>query len=136
MSEQNAIRALVVADDVLVIGELRADIVCIWADDLTDNLTVVVTGRQRAHYLRKHADVVGYERQIPATVLDPDEVHRNKADTQMALFYKQMDDRHYLRVAVLMQRTAGGRRHSILSCRLAGQCEVRAGAQRRVWEKT
>lgn len=59
MSEQNAIRALVVADDVLVIGELRADIVCIWADDLTDNLTVVVTGRQRAHYLRKHADVVG-----------------------------------------------------------------------------
>jgi len=121
--------------EVWVIGELRADIACHWADELADNVTVILTRRQRQHYLTSHPDVAVYEARLAETVLEPDEVHRNRQDTQIALFYHQVDDRHYLRVAVLMQRHAGRLRHSVLSCRLARQREVAAGRPRRVWIK-
>ena len=122
--------------DVLVIGELRADLACHWVDDLADNLVVVLTGRQRQHYLKAHPEVATHEDLLCETVLEPDEVHRNRQDAQVALFYPRLDDRHFLRVAVLMQRLPGGLRHSVLSCRLAGRRELRAGARRRMWAKT
>lgn len=121
--------------DVVIVGELIEDIVMLWSDQPDGNRLVVLTGRQRSHYLDRHPEIREFEGRLSEAVLDPDEVHRNKRDPQMALFYKRLNERHYLRVAVLMQRAPGALRHSILSVRLSHTSEVMKGEERRVWAK-
>lgn len=121
--------------DVLPIGLLRHDIVALWADDAEGNLGAVLTGRQRGPYLFRHPEMESLETVIVDAVLNPDEVHRNKRDPMMAMFYQRFDETHYVRVAVLMQARPNERKHSILSYRLAGEEEVQNNQHRRAWKR-
>jgi len=99
------------------------------------NQAIVLIGNRRFHYLERHPEMYTWEEWLAATVLDPDEVHRNRHDSQVALFYRRLDGEHYLRVAVLMQPSKGALLHSILSYRLARVDEVIEKADRRVWRR-
>jgi len=101
---------------VVVIGALREDIVGLWTADVSGNCSVVLTGRRRAHYLARHPDMAIWERILLATLLDPDEVHRNREDPRVAIFYRLLYPGRYLRVAVLMQERVGVLRHSVITC--------------------
>jgi len=107
-----------------------------WTDQTEGNRDVVLTGKQRAHYLARHPDTAQLEGFIPDAVLGPDEVHRNRYDPAMAIFYKIIDSTRYVRVAVLMQLSPGELKHSVLSYRLARQREVEHNLERIVWKAT
>lgn len=117
---------------VVVLGQAPTGVVRAWALD-DDSFDVVLTGKQRAHYLQRHAEMAAYEASLPLAISEPSEVHRNRADPQMAIFYRRVDERHYLRVAVAMQRQKQWRKHSVLSYRIAGLAEVVEGRGRAVW---
>lgn len=121
--------------DVLALGELHDAIVSAWATQTEGNRGIVLTGRQRAHYLTSHPEMIELERHVRDAVLRPDEVHRNRADPTVALFYRRLNATHFVRVAVRMQATANWRKHSILSYRVARQTEVVANRGRLAWEK-
>ncbi len=121
--------------EVMTLGMLNKDIVQHWASDLTDNLHVVLTGRQRQHYLERHPDMSTHERALIDVIFDPDEVHRNKKDKAIAIFYRYLDETYALRAVVLMQRTPNTLKHSIITYRVANRTEVEGGVVRRVWEK-
>gem|GEM_PF-3992183 len=107
---------------VLLIGQLHEDIVGIWTTLVEDNRNVVLTAKCRLHYLERHPEIAGHEPTLCAALLDPDEIHRNKKDWQMGIFYKKLEDgEHYLRVAVCMQESPGRQKHSVLSARIAGE---------------
>lgn len=120
--------------DVLALGQIPREIVEQWTSEIEGNLDVVLTGRQRGHYLDRHPEMIDYEDRIQRVVLDPDEVHRNRRDKQIALFYKRVDEDRYLRATVVMQARSGRFKHSIITCRLASSTEVRRGVGRRAWE--
>lgn len=124
-------------DKVLTIGEINKGIASNWSKETEGNLTTVLTGKQRQHYLGRHREMIKYEDQLISSVLDPDEVHRNNQDKMMAIFYKKYDDEHFLRAAVLMQKIPGDLKHSVLSYRLATIGEVERGRKkgRMVWSK-
>jgi len=108
---------------VLVIGRLPSSLVRHWASSVRGNLEVVLTGERRFHYLARHPEMAPLERLLPDVVLDPDIVCADKSREQVAVFFRQHTDEHYLRVAVLMQRKASGYKHSVLSFRLAKEQE-------------
>jgi hypothetical protein len=121
--------------DVLVLGELEREIVRIWSSESEDNLTVVLTGRQRGHYTERHPDTRDLESLLWEALLNPDEVRRNLQDDSMAISYKSVDERKVLRVAILMQSSAGPLKHSILSYRVAMKREMERYPERRVWKR-
>ena len=122
--------------DVLVVGALHEDIVRLWTPSVTDNCEVVLTGKQRTHYLSRHPEMAEVEAWLVETVWFPDVVHRNRYDTAMAILYKRVNETRYVRVAVLMQMQSSPRRHSILSYRLAGEREIERNKVRQVWPAT
>ena len=121
--------------DVLRIGALRDEIVRWWTDQVAGNQDIVLTGKQRAHYLARHPQMVAWEELLAETVLDPDEVHRNRRDPQVALFYKQVDGEHYLRATVVMKSTPSKFKHSVITFRVARGSEVEQNQHRLVWKK-
>jgi hypothetical protein len=121
--------------DVLSVGQLHERIVREWTEQTDGNLDVVLTGKQRGHYLARHPETVSLEALIRAAVLDPDEVHRNRYDPAMAIFYRRIGERRYVRVAVLMQVATGWRKHSILSYRRAKAEELARNKDRVVWRR-
>lgn len=121
--------------EVLPIGELLPEIVRKWTANVDGNQSVVLTGKQRAHYIERHPETAHVEELLRDAVLDPDQVHRNKLDPMMAIFYRRLDQDHYVRVAVLMQAEPGEKKHSILSYRLAGAKEVTRHAARAAWRR-
>lgn len=123
--------------EVIILGELDPSLAHALGVDPTGNLEIVLTGPQRKHYLDEHREMAEYERTLRDAVLQPDEVHANKSDPQMAIFYAKIDDKHYLRVAVLMAPEAGEIKHSVISYRKARMREVRVGrtSGRLRWKK-
>lgn len=93
----------------------------------------MVTAERRSHYLARHPDVAVHEGKLRDVVTRPHEVHRNKADADVALFYRRLDSDHYLRAAVRVTGRAGAVKHSVMSLRLARAREVTEGRVRRVW---
>jgi hypothetical protein len=124
-------------DKVLEIGELDRDVVSAWTNQVDGNTTIILTGKQRDHYLKRHEEMRPHEGRLIDAVLSPDEVHRNKKDMMMAIFYKEIDPDHYFRAAVLLQQSPGNLKHSILSYRIAGIEEVLDGRKngRVAWRK-
>lgn len=120
--------------DVLVLGSLRPGIARLFAD-ATDNLQIVLTGRQREHYLQRHPEMVEYERLLEDVVCRPDRVHRNERDDQVANFYRRLDDQHFLRATAVMQPRASKWKHSVITFRIASAEEVQRNRQKRVWPK-
>jgi len=121
--------------DVLVVGSLPIDIVRGFVSDVTDNLDVVITGERRQHYLDQHPEMLSSEHLLPETLLSPDEVHRNRTDLDVGVFYKQIGPDRYLRAVVRVQARVGRRKHSLMSYRMARAKELQEGRPRLVWEK-
>lgn len=121
--------------DVLPLGLMSESIVAALGATTDNNLGIVLTGRQRSHYLARHPEMAPLEQHMREAVLAPDEVHRNRRDRDVRLFYRRVSPSHYVRVAVRMQSAANWRRHSILSYRLAREAEVEANRGRLAWKK-
>lgn len=121
--------------DVLIVGRLNRDIVEQWTADTEGNLDVVVTGKQRQHYLARHPEMIALEPHLQETLLDPECVHSNRSDQMMAIFYRRVSDTHYLRVAVLMQAGPGLLKHSVMSYRLAAAREIEKNVGRCRWKR-
>lgn len=113
--------------DVLPIGKIREEIVGAFSDQVEGNTDVVLTGSQRRHYLERHPELAAVEFLVQAAVLEPDEVHRNARDSDLAIFYKEVDAGLFLRLALVMQRLAGRLKHSIITARYARAEEVERG---------
>jgi hypothetical protein len=120
---------------VLPIGRLAEAITQHWTGD-TENRDVILTGERLIHIRERHPDLRGREREIEQTLLDPDEVQRNKSDGYMAIFYREQPSGYYLRAAVRMQTETSEYKHSLISCRHAKRGEVEAGKGRVVWRKS
>jgi hypothetical protein len=119
--------------DVLKIGASPEDIVRQWTNQVAGNQDIVLTGKRRAHYLERHPELTTWQAYLAEAVLQPDEVHRNQQVASTAIFYKQVDAAHYLRVVVAMQAVPGRFKHSIITWRLARANEVIANRARRIW---
>ena len=121
--------------DVLVVGSLRPAVVHAFASEVADNLEVVITGERRRHYLSQHPEMVSWEHLLRDALLDPDEVHRNRTDADVGIFYKQIGSDRYVRAVVRLQTKAGRRKHSLMSYRLARARELQAGRRQLVWRR-
>jgi len=111
-------------DQAIILGNLNPNVVSKWTASTDNNLELALTGKQRIHYLDRHPEMTKLEPFILDTVLSPDEVHRNAKDAMMALFYRKVDNDHYMRVAVLLQEVSNEKKHSIMSFRIATEKEV------------
>lgn len=115
-------------------GMLRRESFLSWPIRTTDE--VVVTRNRRTHYLERHPEMIVDEPMLLVTLLDPDEVHRNATDVDMAILYRRVDREHFLRAPVWMSDRID-RQNSLLSLRRAGVKEVEDGRNkgRQVWKK-
>jgi hypothetical protein len=121
-------------NDVLPVGWISSSISQQWPDSTTRRLVII--GERYTHIIARHPEMSGSEASIFRALQDPDEVHRNKVDSRMALYYRAQSTGFWLRLAVwISDRT--DRENSLLSARLAKQNEVEAGRQagRRIWRK-
>jgi hypothetical protein len=115
----------------LRLGELRgrpADTIrrC-WSDSVTDK--VILTGERRAHYLARHPEMEEYERHLPDTLFDPDEIHKNARDPRIGIWFRHLEMDRYLR-AVVWISDKEDLRNSVHSFQLADKREVRQGHKR------
>jgi hypothetical protein len=89
-------------DDVAELGDLPIFISVHWQEVSRRN--VVLTGERKRHILDGHPEM--HDR-IPAmirTVQDPDEIHRNKLDPLVAIFWRRIEGQdQYLRIAMRCQ---------------------------------
>lgn len=101
-----------------------------------DNLEVVLTGERRRHYRERHAGIERYEGLLQV-LSEPDEVHRNISDPQVAIFYLKVDEKHFLRAAGVLALQAGEKKHSVVSFYLDRAKKVRKARKRGqvVWQR-
>ena len=88
-------------DSYLILGKLLPEFVKNIIILTEDNLEVILTWERRQHYLERHYEIFWYENLLIETVLSPDIVQRNSKDKDVALFFKKIDEEHYLRVTIL-----------------------------------
>ncbi|MBM3236528.1 hypothetical protein FJZ31_09535 [Candidatus Poribacteria bacterium] len=101
-----------------------------------DNLEVILTWERRQHYLERHYEMFWHENLLIETVLSPDIVQRNSKDKDIALFFKKIDEEHYLRATILLNTAKEkDKKHSVLSYRIAGKMEVERGKLREVYRR-
>jgi hypothetical protein len=74
----------------------------------------VITGRQRRHYLNSHPEVAFYERHIIQAMIRPDEVHEHPDEEDCFIHYAQVDESHYVMVAMRYSRRAETQ-HSVIT---------------------
>jgi len=91
--------------DFIEIGLVPLAIARLWPD-LTSH-RIIVTGERRQHYLQRHPLTERYEQELVRTVRFPDEIFRNRADAQVAILFRRIDDRYRMRVALLVSRLPG-----------------------------
>jgi len=89
---------LLEADEVLVAGNAPAalHLHCTNASE-----SIVITGRQRAHYLAGHPEIAELERELVRTLIDPDAIDRNRDDNLVAIFVRALPVSGVIRAAVL-----------------------------------
>jgi hypothetical protein len=99
---------------------------------------VIVTPRQRRHYLGRHPEIAGREPEIVRAITDPDEVHMYASNRETANLYLRLEDRpsHYLLVSVAISFRED-RQNSVLSVRIARERELRRGRAKRrmIWRR-
>lgn len=59
--------------DIVSIEEIATDALAHWPNRTTDH--VIITRRQRAHYLEEHPEMAEFEEALVRTLLDPEPVH-------------------------------------------------------------
>jgi len=97
---------------------------------------IVLTGERYGHILKNHPEMRGFERAIVMAALDPDCVHRNNRDAQIAVLYRAWQEGLQIRIALWISNDA--RFHnSIHSARFARMHERTKGIEkgRMVWKK-
>jgi len=121
---------------VLLISTLRPEWVAGIADLTADNLEVVLT-QPRLEYVRSKTDGrIRFLDLALQTVLDPDEVHRDRHPNN-ALFYKRLGPRGYLKAVIWLQREKTDRQHSLGDFYLRDADRVERARERMlVWRKT
>jgi hypothetical protein len=120
--------------EVLFVGLIDRAICEFWPDSTTQRLVVI--GERRSHIITSHPELTGYEESLLHALLDPEEVHRNKTDGRIALFYRELPNGFWMRLPVWISNR-NDRDNSLLSARFAKSKEVDAGrkAGRIVWRK-
>jgi SPP1 gp7 family putative phage head morphogenesis protein len=105
-----------------------------WPTSVTPS--VVLTGERRAHYLKSHPEMRSLESELLAALFDPNEIHLNKQDPQISIWYRRLNTGQYLRVVVWVSDTQG-LQNSVHSFRLADEKEVNRGRKRKrlLWKK-
>jgi hypothetical protein len=95
-------------EDVVELGDLPALISMHWWE--VSGRIVVLTGERKRHILDGHSEMQDHIPALIHTIRDPDEIHRNKRDPLVAIFWCRIDGlEHYLRVALLL--SVGGELH-------------------------
>lgn len=114
------------------IGSTIEEALTHWSDRST--LRVIVTRERRRHYLERHPEAVIDEATMIEVLLNPYEVHINKQDRRIAIFYAQLPDGFFLRIPVWISDRSD-RQNSVLSLRRARAREVEKGRRegRQVW---
>jgi len=120
----------------LILGKLLPEFVKNIVTLTEDNLEVILTWERRQHYLERHYEMFWYENLLIKTVLSPDIVQKNSKDKDVTLFFKRIDEEHYLRATILLN-TANekDKKHSVLSYRIARRIEVERGKLREVYRR-
>ncbi len=130
----------IILNNYVSLGHLNEEIVALWAVTIIGNLEIVLTTPQRLHFIEKHPDIASFESWLSLVVVDPDEVHKDKFDPEVAIFYRSIERNgkiKYYHVAVAMQIYPNAKKHSVLSFRFTQFREIRKGRneERKVWEK-
>jgi len=130
----------IISNNYVSLGHLKEEIVALWAVTIIGNTEIVLTTPQRIHFLEKHPDIASFECWLSLVVRDPDEVHKDKFDPEVAIFYRLMEHNSkmkYCHVAVAMQNIPNAKKHSVLSFRFTQFREIRKGRneKRDVWKK-
>jgi hypothetical protein len=120
--------------EVLYLGDVDLGICHFWPGFTTQRLVVI--GERRTHILTSHPELAGHEESIVRTLLDPEEVHRNKVDERIAILYRELPAGLWMRLPVWISNR-DDRDNSLLSARFTKLKEVEHGraAGRLVWRK-
>ena len=120
--------------DIIRVGVVPPEILAHWSN--TTTLELIITRERRSHYLARHPEVLNDEPLMLDALMVPFEVHRNRLDERIAIFYRELEDGFYPRVPVWVSDRVD-RQNSVLSLRRARAREIESGrsARRLVWRK-
>jgi len=120
--------------EVIRIGNIPIGCLAYWSVRSTDE--VLITRERRIHYLANHPEMHQIEYHLVSGIADPDEIHINKSDSNIAIVYARLRETHWLRIAIIVSQNLD-LKNSVVSCRLARSKEVLEGrkANRLVWAK-
>jgi hypothetical protein len=124
---------LLEADDVLIVGNAPPALCSHW-DNASGSM--VITARQRRHYLAGHPEVGALERDLVHTLIDPDAIFRNRDDQLVAILVRELPVSGVIRAAVLTSTRAGYHNSLISAWRMRSTDYRRLlKSGRRVWER-
>ena len=94
-------------EEIVQVGLLPVAIELFWPDLVTRQ--VAITGERLLHLYDHHPETEPYLAIVLQTMLDPDEIHRNQTDDEMAIFWKEMpfDSTHLMRAAIWITNRQG-----------------------------
>jgi hypothetical protein len=124
-------------DEIAELGRLPLGVRHHWINLKSDRL--IITRERRDHLFSSHSETRDLLRSVLETVLDPDEIHRNKSDVEMAIFWRSLDEekRYHMRAAVWLP-VRDGLAASVISARKTRREDfVREERQGRlIWKRT
>lgn len=98
--------------------------------------SIVITRRQRAHYLTEHPEMIDFEEELVRTILDPDEVHTSKRGALTAVFFRRHDEAHDIVAVVSISEQSELTNSVITARRQRSRRRMRPSeAGRKVWER-
>lgn len=118
--------------DFLEAGPLPIQIRSAWQPVVSG--IVVITGERYHHFIERHPSMAGAEASVILTLLDPEEIHRNKKDGRIAILHRRLGERTHARVALWLSDNPE-LHNSVHSARKAWDREIRQGRTggRLVW---
>ena len=95
----------------------------------------MITGERYHHYIERHPNMAGAEASVILTLLEPDEIHRNKKDDRIAILSRRLGERTHTRIALWLSDNPE-LHNSVHSARKAWDREIRQGRNggRMVWK--
>jgi hypothetical protein len=124
---------LLEADDVLIVGNAPAALRFHWTNA---SESMVITARQRSHYLIGHPEIGTLEQDLVRTLIDPDAIFRNRDDPLVAILVRALPVSGMIRAAVLTTTRAGYHNSLISAWRMRSSDYRRlVKSGRRVWER-
>lgn len=120
-------------DDVLRIGELDGILLEKMGVNITDNLSIVLTGERRLHYLENHAEMEPFEDLLINIISQPDFACSNKQDDDVMILYRKIDEARALRLVIRLQKGKTDYKHSIMSYRFSSLAEYEKDFLRKIY---